>query len=149
MNVESFKHLAKTFSAIPVYRQLLADTLTPVSLFLNIREGSDHPFLFESVEGGDQMARYSFLGCNPYEILQFDGKKTELRDKDGTVTVFESYFEALKTCTTKYTEPRLPGLPRLTGGAVGFSSYDTFRQVEYLPNTPHDDLGLPEAVWGL
>ena len=147
MNVESFKHLAKTYTAIPVYRQLLADTLTPVSLFLNIREGSHHPFLFESVEGGDQLARYSFLGCNPYELLRFDGKKTELQHKDGTVTEFDSYFDALRTCTTKYTEPILPGLPRLTGGAVGFSSYDTFRQVEYLPNTPHDDLGLPEAVW--
>ena len=74
MDVESFKQLAKTFSAIPVYRQLLADTLTPVSLFLNIRKGSNYPFLFESVEGGDQLARYSFLGCNPYEVLQFDGQ---------------------------------------------------------------------------
>lgn len=148
MNVESFKHLAKTYTAIPVYRQLLADTLTPVSLFLNIREGSNHPFLFESVEGGDQLARYSFLGCNPYELLRFDGIRTELQRKDGTATEFDSYFDALRTCTTKYTEPHLPGLPRLTGGAVGFSSYDTFRQVEYLPNTPYDDLGLPEAVWG-
>ena len=148
MNVESFKHLAKTYTAIPVYRQLLADTLTPVSLFLNIREGSNHPFLFESVEGGDQLARYSFLGCNPYELLRFDGIRTELQRKDGTATEFNSYFDALRTCTTKYTEPHLPGLPRLTGGAVGFSSYDTFRQVEYLPNTPYDDLGLPEAVWG-
>ncbi len=148
MNVESFKHLAKTYTAIPVYRQLLADTLTPVSLFLNIREGSNHPFLFESVERGDQLARYSFLGCNPYELLRFDGIRTELQRKDGTATEFDSYFDALRTCTTKYTEPHLPGLPRLTGGAVGFSSYDTFRQVEYLPNTPYDDLGLPEAVWG-
>ena len=148
MNVESFKHLAKTYTAIPVYRQLLADTLTPVSLFLNIREGSNHPFLFESVEGGDQLARYSFLGCNPYELLRFDGIRTELQRKDGTATEFDSYFDALRTCTTKYTEPHLSGLPRLTGGAVGFSSYDTFRQVEYLPNTPYDDLGLPEAVWG-
>ena len=103
MNVESFKQLAKTFSAIPVYRQLLADTLTPVSLFLNIREGSNYPFLFESVEGGDQLARYSFLGCNPYEVLQFDGQKTKLRAKDGELTVFDSYFDALKVCTTKYT----------------------------------------------
>ncbi len=148
MNVESFKQLAKTFSAIPVYRQLLADTLTPVSLFLNIREGSNYPFLFESVEGGDQLARYSFLGCNPYEVLQFDGQKTELRAKDGELRVFDSYFDALKICTTKYTEPNIPDLPRLTGGAVGFSSYDTFREVEYLPNTPNDDLRLPEAVWG-
>ena len=148
MNVESFKQLAQTFSAIPVYRQLLADTLTPVSLFLNIREGSNYPFLFESVEGGDQLARYSFLGCNPYEVLQFDGQKTELRVKDGELRVFDCYFDALKICTTKYTEPNIPGLPRLTGGAVGFSSYDTFREVEYLPNTPNDDLGLPEAVWG-
>ena len=62
MNVESFKQLAKTFSAIPVYRQLLADTLTPVSLFLNIREGSNYPFLFESVEGGRSVGSIFFFG---------------------------------------------------------------------------------------
>lgn len=148
MTFESFKHLAKSYTAIPVYRQLLADTLTPVSLFLNIREGSFMPFLFESVEGGDQLARYSFLGCNPYQHLHFDGNLTWLEHKNGDRVEHSSYFEALKKYTNEYREPSIPGLPRLTGGAVGYSSYDTFREVEYLPNVPPDDLGLPEAVWG-
>ena len=148
MTFESFKHLAKSYTAIPIYRQLLADTLTPVSLFLNIREDSYMPFLFESVEGGDQLARYSFLGCNPYQSLHFDGEQTWLKHKNGEHIAHSSYFEALKKYTTEYTEPSIPGLPRLTGGAVGYSSYDTFREVEYLPNVPNDDLGLPEAVWG-
>ncbi|MEO1023418.1 MAG: anthranilate synthase component I, partial [Bacteroidota bacterium] len=65
MNLEQFKSLAQKHTAVPVYRRLLADILTPVSLFLSIREGAEFPFLLESVEGGEQIARYSFLGINP------------------------------------------------------------------------------------
>ena len=78
MEFNQFKTLAESYTAIPVYRRLLADILTPVSLFLKIREGSIHPFLFESVEGGENVARYSFLGRNPYQVLTFDGEKTTL-----------------------------------------------------------------------
>jgi len=111
---EQFLKLSDEYTAVPVYRRLLADVLTPVSLFMNIREGAEFPFLLESV------------------------------DKE---TIDIGYFEKLKELTTAYSEPTLPELPRLKGGAVGFSAYDTFRLVEDLPNVPDDDLNLPEAIW--
>jgi anthranilate synthase component 1 len=148
MDFKQFSELADNYTAIPVYRRMMADILTPVSLFLSIRNGSTHPFLFESVEGGEHLARYSFLGCNPYQTLSFDGSDVLLEQSDGhTETMNLEYFEALEKLTTIHSEPNLPDLPRLTGGAVGFSSYDTVRQVEALPNSPEDDLQLPEAIW--
>ncbi|MCH2448793.1 MAG: anthranilate synthase component I [Gracilimonas sp.] len=147
MNKEKFLELSKDYTAIPVYRRLLADVLTPVSLFMNIREGAEFPFLLESVEGGEQLARYSFIGRNPYQKLIFDGEETAMETKDGLEDVSSTYFDKLKELTTAYSEPPLPELPRLKGGAVGFSAYDTFRQVEDLPNIPEDDLNLPEAIW--
>ena len=148
MTFDQFKELAKLYTAIPVSRRMLADVLTPVSLFLSIREGSSNPFLLESVEGGEQLARYSFLGCNPYQKLIFNGNDTTLTlTNKSPKRLNESYFDALNRLTTEHSEPKLPELPRLTGGAVGFSSYDTVRQIERLPNVPKDDLMLPEAIW--
>jgi anthranilate synthase component I len=148
MTFEKFEQMARSYSAVPVSRRMLADVLTPVSLFLSIREGSKNPFLLESVEGGEHLARYSFLGCNPYQTLKFDGNKTLLSDNSGALRELdETYFDALNRLTTVHSEPKLPELPRLTGGAVGFSSYDTVRQVERLPDVPGDDLSLPEAIW--
>lgn len=148
MELNQFKQLAEDYTAVPVYRTLMADVLTPVSLFLNIRQEAHYPFLLESVEGGEQLARYSFLGRNPYQTLEFDGEEVTLKKGNGhSEKLEESYFEALKALTTAYREPELPDLPRLTGGAVGYSSYDTVREVEDLPNIPEDDLNLPEAIW--
>jgi len=147
MNKEQFLNLTEKYTAIPIYKRLLADVLTPVSLFMNIRENAENPFLLESVEGGEQLARYSFIGRNPYQTLRFDGSETTLSNEDGQIKIEKPYFEELKHQTTRYTEPKIAELPRLTGGAVGFSAYDTFRLVEDLPNVPEDDLGLPEAVW--
>lgn len=147
MNQEQFLELSREYTAIPIYRRLLADILTPVSLFMNIREGAAYPFLLESVEGGEQLARYSFIGRNPYQILKYDGVATTLTHNNQTKKVNGTYFEKLKELTTAYSEPTLPELPRLKGGAVGFSAYDTFRLVEELPDMPNDDLGLPDAIW--
>jgi anthranilate synthase component 1 len=147
MNKERFLELSKDYTAIPVFRRLLADVLTPVSLFMNIRENAEFPFLLESVEGGEQLARYSFIGRNPYQKLVFDGNETKLEDDSTSEVIEKGYFDKLKELTTAYSEPTLPELPRLKGGAVGFSAYDTFRLVEELPNVPNDDLNLPEAIW--
>ena len=148
MDFKHFSELAKNYTAIPIYRRMMADILTPVSLFLSIRDESTYPFLFESVEGGEHLARYSFLGCNPYQVLSFDGSDVLLKQSDGLTEKLElDYFTALEKLTTQHSEPNLQNLPRLTGGAVGFSSYDTVRQVETLPIVPKDDLHLPEAIW--
>ncbi len=171
MNLVTFQKLAANYTAIPVHRVMMADTVTPVSLFLKIREQGRFPFLLESVEGGEHLARYSFLGRNPYQILRFQDEKvtlTRLRDqsngynRQGQESGMESagrrghedvrelkepYFDALRRLCHTLSEPEMPDLPRLTGGAVGFSAYDTVRQVERLPDVPTDDLKLPEAIW--
>jgi anthranilate synthase component 1 len=147
MDLSTFQELSQNYTAVPVYRRLMADVLTPVSLFLNLRKDAYYPFLLESVEGGEQVARYSFLGRNPYQILRYENSEVTL-SKDGSKQVYnKSYFEVLKELTNYHSEPNLPELPRLSGGAVGFSSYDTVRDIESLNNTPTDDLRLPEAVW--
>ncbi len=147
MDLKEFKNLYSQYSAIPVYRRLMADVLTPVSLFLQLRSEADYPFLLESVEGGEQVARYSFLGRNPYQVLEYDGEQVQLTKGGETEVLNQQYFEALKSLTTRHHEPKLPDLPRLSGGAVGFSSYDTVREVENLINVPEEDIDLPEAVW--
>ena len=150
MNRETFHSLAETYNAIPVTRTVMADTLTPVSLFLSLRHGARYPFLLESVEGGERLARYSFLGRDPWQVLHFEQgalRLEPLRGQTPDPLDGESYFHALQRLTSKYQAPDLPGLPPLTGGAVGFSSYDTIRQVEHLPDAPNDDLNLPDAVW--
>lgn len=147
MQLQEFKDLAGSYTAIPVYRRLMADVLTPVSLFLSLRKDARYPFLLESVEGGEQVARYSFLGRNPYQVLQYDGKEVSLKRNDKIEILDQPYFDALKELTTQHNEPFISDLPRLTGGAVGFSSYDTVREIEQLENTPQDDINIPEAIW--
>ncbi|MEX2600728.1 MAG: anthranilate synthase component I [Balneolaceae bacterium] len=147
MDFETFRKLAESCNAIPVSRRMLADVMTPVSVFLSIRDDASYPFLLESVEGGEQLARYSFLGRNPYQVLIFDGEEVRL-ERDGESEQPEGdYFDVLRQLTTAFREPDLPDLPRLTGGAVGFSSYDTVREVEDLPDVPEQDVPLPEAIW--
>ncbi len=149
MNFDSFKKLAETYTAIPVSRFALADTLTPVSVFLKIRDDAKFPFLLESVEGGEQLARYSFIGRNPFQVLTFNNGTCSLTTRKGEETDKGSdYYAVLKELLTNYTEPKIPGLPKLTGGAVGFAAYDTIRLTENLPDTPQDDLILPESIWG-
>jgi anthranilate synthase component 1 len=147
MKLVDFKNLANDYSAIPVYRRLMADVLTPVSLFLTLRDDARFPFLLESVEGGEQVARYSFLGRNPYQVLKYDGQGVTLESDGATAELGQSYFDALKELTTQYDEPEIPDLPRLSGGAVGFSSYDTVREIEQLGQVPEQDIDIPEAIW--
>jgi anthranilate synthase component 1 len=134
---------------VPIARRLSADLLTPVSAFLKLREGARRPFLLESVEGGERVARYSFLGRDPYTVLTATGDQVEETRGGRTTPVEGDIFDVLRARTTAYREIRSADLPRLTGGAVGFSGYDTVRLIEHLPAPPPDDLDLPTAVWGL
>lgn len=161
MNQTQFQSLAAQYTAIPVSRVMMADTVTPVSLFLSIRKGAAFPFLLESVEGGEQIARYSFLGRNPYQLLKYYRNKVTLvryhnenktAGSNHEVVSTESMpeddcFDVLRRLCLVHREPRLPDMPRLTGGAVGFSSYDTVRLMEHLPDAPPGDLDLPDAMW--
>ncbi len=129
-------------------RTLSADLLTPVAAFLALRDGGSRCFLYESVEGGEKLARYSFIGRNPYLTVRTEGDSV-VTEMDGRQESFDDgdVFDALRHYCSRYDEVRLPGLPRLTGGAVGFFSYDTVRLIEHIPDSSPDVLGLPDALW--
>ena len=142
---EAFAELARSHNVVPVYRQLVADDLTPVSAYGKIRDGSG-AFLFESVVGTERVGRYSFLGAAPFQWFEAYGNR--VRTKTGTGDWMESthadplkYFEDQ---IAAYSAPHIPGLPRFCGGAVGYAGYDTIRYIENLPNAPTDDRQLPD-----
>jgi anthranilate synthase component 1 len=121
---EEFRELAQRGTFVPVYKEIMADLLTPVSAFLKIAEHSDYAFLLESVEGGEQVARYSFLGKDPFLILRSRGGKTII-DRAGQRTESEHSFVAtVRELMAGFHAPFVPGLPRFTGGAVGYLGYD-------------------------
>ena len=121
---EEFKDLARRGTFVPVVREIMADLLTPVSAFIKIAEHSDYAFLFESVEGGEQVARYSFLGKDPFLVLRARGRQTTIDRSGVTSTVEEPFIDVLRRLLAEFRAPFVPGLPRFTGGAVGFVGYD-------------------------
>ena len=122
---EEFVELAKRGTFVPVVKEVVADLLTPVSAFLKIAEHSDYAFLLESVEGGEHVGRYSFLGKDPFLILRGRGGET-LIERAGTTTTSEKPFiETLRELMNGFQSPFVPGLPRFTGGAVGYLGYET------------------------
>jgi anthranilate synthase component I len=121
---DEFKELARRGTFVPVVKEIMADLLTPVSAFLKIAEHSDYAFLFESVEGGEQVARYSFLGKDPFLVLRSSGGKTII-DRSGVTTESdEPFVPVLRKLMAEFRAPFVQGLPRFTGGAVGFIGYD-------------------------
>lgn len=155
MHLDDFKRLVTLHRnegagnlVVPVYRRLSADLLTPVSAFLTLRQRSKYSFLLESVEGGEKLGRYSFLGKNPFRILRAYGAHVVAEDADGTETEVEGdIFHALQRELERYAEVKVSGLPRFTSGAVGYLGYDAVRLIERLPDAPPDDLDLPDAIW--
>src|SRR5689334_12728964 len=140
-----FAALAAGHDLVPVYRQLVGDTLTPVSAFCKIQE-EDASFLFESVVGGERLGRYSFLGSGPFLSLEAYDRKVRIREA-GKPAVEREHADPLgllEELLAKYRAPHVPGLPRFCGGAVGYAGYDTVRYVERLPHPPADDRGLPD-----
>ena len=122
---EEFTDLAKRATFVPVVKEVVADLLTPVSAFLKIAEHSDYAFLLESVEGGEHVGRYSFLGKDPFLILRGRGHETVI-DRAGTTAMSEKPFiDTLRELMNRFQSPFVPGLPRFTGGAVGYLGYDT------------------------
>ncbi|PYR62376.1 MAG: anthranilate synthase component I [Acidobacteria bacterium] len=120
---EEFKELARRGTFVPVCKEIVADLLTPVSAFLKIAEHADYAFLLESVEGGEHVARYSFLGKDPFLILRARGGRTTI-ERAGAVTESEGPFvETLRQLMADFRSPFVPDLPRFTGGAVGYLGY--------------------------
>src|SRR5262249_50129276 len=121
---DEFVELARRGTFVPVVKEIMADLLTPVSAYLKIAEHSDYAFLFESVEGGEQVARYSFLGKDPFLVLRSRGGKTVVERSGVTTESNEPFVPVLRRLMAEFRAPYVPDLPRFTGGAVGFIGYD-------------------------
>jgi len=128
------KNLAREGNLIPIWKEVPADLETPTSAFLKISK-SQYCFLLESIEGGERLARYSFIGSGPYKVVTFN--------KDDAGDPLEAIAHELK----RYRPVNIPGLPRFSGGAVGYLSYEVARRFESIPAPDEDPLGLPEAVF--
>jgi anthranilate synthase component 1 len=145
-----FARRAKQGDLTPVYREILADMETPVSAFKKIAQGP-YSFLLESVEGGERMARYSFLGSGADRVIRTKGTLVETT-RDGKTEAFElepgrDALHILKSELGRFTYVADPNLPRFCGGAVGFISYDMVRFFEDLPDSTVDDLNLPDCLF--
>ncbi|HWI64033.1 MAG TPA: anthranilate synthase component I, partial [Symbiobacteriaceae bacterium] len=136
----TYKSLAKEYTLIPVYREVLADLETPISVFMKLCQEEPGAFLLESVEGGEKVARYSFLGCRP--LLTLAGGKSPALHGGEEVRVLEGDpLTHLRDVMNSFKVYQPAGLPRFCGGAVGYLSYDAVRHYEKLPGTPVDDQG--------
>jgi anthranilate synthase component 1 len=144
----TFKKMAARGNLIPVYREVLADSDTPVSAFLKIDDGK-FSFLLESVEGGEKWARYSFLGSRPSTVVQSFGRQVEVvrGGKKILRSVVGDPLKAVKDILSEYRPVPNPSLPRFYGGAVGFVGYDAVRFFERLPAREKKGLELPDIFF--
>ena len=143
---KEFSRLARNATLVPVAKTVAADLRTPVSAFLSIAADEPNCFLLESVEGGEKIGRYTFLGARPYMVLQARGREITL-ERNGKKTRQEgSVFKIIDGLLREHTPAPVPGLPPFTAGAVGFFSHDAVRQLEKLPTLAKDDLQTPDCT---
>ncbi|MBP7744595.1 MAG: anthranilate synthase component I [Phycisphaerae bacterium] len=145
-----FEELATQFNRVPLVATLICDEMTPVSAFARLQVDRPRAFLLESVVGGENVARYSFLGVDPQRT--FATRRDEVRWIDHATGAARTErtndpLAVLEQHLREYRTPVLPGLPRFLGGAVGYAAYDTVRYYERLPHAPADDRGLPDLLF--
>ena len=141
---EEFERLSQKGNLIPVYREILADTYTPVTAFLKL--GGSPSFLLESVEGGEKWARYSFLGSRPEKILKGRGRRVEILEGLNPPRIIETEnpVDIIKAEITTYRPVEVKGLPRFFGGLVGYIGYDMVQFFETIELKAKDGIGLPD-----
>ncbi len=146
-DLESFKKLASQSNIVPVWREFPVDLDTPVSLYKKLGE-NDYSFLLESLEGGENWGRYSFIGLNPFMVFGSKANEvfTEVRGQKTTRTV-QDPLEALRDVMKQFVTAEVPGLPRFYGGAVGFLGYDMVRFMERLPENLDDHMGFHDSLF--
>ena len=145
---DEFRALARQYTVVPVWRELLADLITPVAAFARLTSGDEPGFLLESVEHGERWGRWSFIGRRAAATLVSRGPTVQVRGgtlPDG-VRLDRGILTAVEDVLSHYRSPSLPELPPLHGGLVGYLGYDVVREVERLPSVPPDPLGYPDAV---
>lgn len=144
-----FTQIAQHGNFVPVYQEWVADLDTPVSAWYRVCAGQPYSFLLESVEGGETIGRYSFLGCDPLWILEARGNRTIQTHRDGSQQMFEGDpFEALSTCLEPYHPVKVPELPPGIGGLFGFWGYELINWIEpRVPVYPIQEDDLPDGLW--
>lgn len=148
---DQFAEFAKQARFVPVYRQLTADSLTPVTAWQKLQDGP-WSFLFESVVGGEKIGRFSFVGSQPFLSMTAWDRQVQVRDGENHVVRSwdsEDPLLDLEKWLADYKSVCIPGLPSFAGGAVGFAGYDVIRYSEDLPNVPEDDRKLPDLCFAL
>jgi anthranilate synthase component 1 len=140
-----FLTLARAHTLVPVCRRLVADLETPVSAFLRLAADQPECFLLESVEGGEKLGRYTFMGVRPARKLVARGGQITTWEGSRHTTQSGDIFAVLKAALASHSPARVGGLPPFTAGAIGFFAYDVVRQIERLPEQAKDDLHLPDA----
>jgi len=150
---KEFLALARDHTLAPVCRTLVADLETPVSAFLRAAWADPECCLLESVEGGEQVGRYTFIGLSPYKRIVARGRQIEITEGKPaaagkrTTRLEGDIFHVLRDALGGHKPARLPGLPPFTAGAVGYFAYDAVRQIERLPNQAKDELAVPDACF--
>jgi anthranilate synthase component 1 len=144
----TFAEQARRGGMVPVTRQVVLDGDTPVTAFAKLHRGP-YGFLLESLEGGERWARYTFLSTEPREVFRYRGRRCERWTAGGGWAVTEddvAPLDHLAAVMRRHPPVVVPGLPRFTGGAVGYLGYDVVRTIESLPDAPPDDRDLPDAI---
>ncbi len=154
LTFEAFAHAARFGNMLPISAAVAADTVTPVSAFLKLAAEATHAFLLESVEGGEKLARFSFLGLNPRWQVSYRRPVLEIVRNGETVTRTQDIFSYLQNELKQFSPGVKEGLPRFAGGWVGYFGYDAVRDIERLPErkksaTAHSLALPPDAAFGL
>ena len=142
----NFRILARKGNFVPVYETVTADLLTPVAAYLKLARAAKYSCLLESVEGGENIGRYTFLGVNPAEVFRSRGRSCVVETKNGREAFEANPIAALRARIARYKPVRIAGLPPLVGGAIGYFAYDMVRLMERIPSTGADELKLDDAV---
>ncbi|AGL03103.1 anthranilate synthase component I [Desulfoscipio gibsoniae] len=144
---QEYLTLARQYNLIPVFEEFIADTETPITLFIKLAQGNT-ACLLESVEGGQHLGRYSFIALDPLLIFESTGGRGKVTYPGSLITrpANGPPFKTLHNLMQSYRVPRFEGLPRFYGGAVGYMAYDAVRSLENLPGTASDNLQLPDCL---
>ena len=144
---KTFLQLSRDATLIPVAKTLSADMLTPVGAFLSVAARQKYAFLLESVEGGEKIGRYTFLGAQPRMVITARGNELTIQQGKSVEHRRGSVLDLLRSTLQQHRPATVPGMPPFTSGGVGYFAYDMVRQFERLPSTARNDLKLPDCVF--
>ncbi len=143
-SLAELKSVRNSGAVIPVCKDILGDLLTPAAAFLRVAQGRRRVFLLESVEGGERLARYSFIGWDPFIVVRAKGDSAWIEYQGQTTRRQSRGIDVLRQIGRRFRPVLMPDLPPFTGGAVGYFAYDLIRQFEHLPERAIDDLGIDD-----